>query len=109
MKISALLAAVGFVALTITSSVTTITPAAAQRWQDCRDRIHGAERHLDRVIDRFGHRSPQARDARHDLERTRDWCYRNHRRDWDRGWHEGRGGYRDHNGPPPPRRDGWGR
>jgi hypothetical protein len=106
MKITALLAAAGFAALTITASVTTITAAEAQRWEDCRERIHDAQRHLDHVTDRFGFRSPQARDARHDLERTRDWCYQNHRRDWDRGWHGDRDGYRDHDGPPPPRHDG---
>jgi hypothetical protein len=97
MKITALLAAAGFAALAISASVTTITPAQAQRWEDCRERIHDAQRHLDHMTDRFGFRSPQARDARHDLERTRDWCYNNHRRDWDRGWH----GDRD-------RHDSWG-
>ncbi len=98
MKITALLAAAGLAAVAITSSLAPITPAEAQRWEDCRERIHSGERQLDRTIHRFGHRSPQARDARHNLERTRDWCYRNHRRDWDRNWHEGRG----HD-----RHDGW--
>lgn len=91
MKFSVLFGTVGFAALLMTSTVVTIAPAQAQRWEDCRERIDHAERHLDRMIERFGRHSDAARDARHDLERTRDWCYRNHRSDWDRhdrhdGW-----------------------
>jgi len=102
MKLATLFGGVGFAALLVTSTIATVAPAEAQRWEDCRERIHHAERHLDRMIERFGRRSEAARDARHDLERTRDWCYRNHRSDWDRG--------RDHDGPPPPphHHDGWG-
>jgi hypothetical protein len=84
MKFTALFGTVGFAALLMTSTVVTITPAQAQRWEDCRDRIDHAERHLDRMIERFGRHSDAARGARRDLENTRDWCYRNHRSDWDR-------------------------
>ena len=91
MKFAALLGTVGFAALLMTSTIATTAPAEAQRYEDCRERIHHAERHLDRMIERFGRHSDAAREARHDLERTRDWCHRNHRSDWDRG----------------DRRDGW--
>lgn len=97
MKWSAWLAGVGFAALAITSTVTTAVPAQAQRWEDCGDRIRHAERHLDRMIERFGRHSSQAREARHDLERTREWCSRNRHRDR----------YRD--GDRRDRHDGWGR
>jgi len=38
------------------------------------------------MIERFGRHSDSARDARHDLERTRDWCYSHNRDRWDEGW-----------------------
>jgi hypothetical protein len=95
MKLTTLLAGA---ALVLTSSIITVVPAAAQRWEDCRERIYRAERHLDHMIDRYGNRSREAREARYDLERTRDWCYSHHRRDWDRDRRDG----------PPPPRDGWG-
>jgi len=91
MRLKWLLGGLGLAAVFLTAGSA---PAYAQRWEDCRDRIRHAEMHLDRMIERFGRHSGPARDARIDLERTRDWCYRHHRRDWDRDWH-------DH-GPPPP-------
>ena len=94
MRIGALLGGVGVAALLLMgSTVVTSQPAQAQRWEDCRDRIDHAQRHLDRTIERFGRHSDAARDARHDLERTRDWCQRNHRDRWDSG---DRGDRRDH-------------
>jgi len=87
MKIKALLGGAAVVALLlIGSSVVGSVPAQAQRWEDCHDRIRHAERHLDRMIERFGRHSDSARDARHDLERTRDWCYSHNRDRWDEGW-----------------------
>lgn len=96
MKISAYLGSISFVALLIASSMATITPAAAQHREGCRDRIHQAEWRLERAVERFGRRSGAAREARHHLERTRDRCSRDHRRDRDRDEYDG-----------PPRRDGW--
>jgi hypothetical protein len=88
MKRSALLAAAGFTVLTLTASVTTVTvPAQAQYREDCRERVEHAERHLYRMIERFGRRSPQAREARYELERARERCERRRHRDhhgWDR-------------------------
>ena len=99
MRMKALLGGVGIAALLLMgSSVVSSTPAQAQRWEDCRDRIDHAQARLDRAIDRFGRHSEQARDARHDLERTRDWCERNHRDQWDQGWrgHDRRDHGHDH-------------
>jgi hypothetical protein len=96
MKIAALFGCVGFAALLMTSAMTTVTPAYAQRSEDCRDRVRHAERHLDRMIERFGRHSGPAREARDDLERTRDRCFRRDRHDRDGGW--------DHR-----RHDGWDR
>lgn len=101
MKFFALAGSIGFAALLLTSSIAQAQPYG-DRWESCRERIWSAERHLDRAIDRFGRRSWQARDARHDLERTRDFCAnRWHRRDWDHGWRDrGDDGPRDrHDGP----------
>jgi hypothetical protein len=89
MKLAALLGTVGFAALLMTSTVATIAPAQAQRWEDCRERIDHAERHLDRMIERFGRHSDAARGARYDLERTRDRCSRDHDHHDDRDRHDG--------------------
>ena len=89
MKLATLFGSVGFAALLVTSTIVMTAPVQAQRYEDCREAIRHAERHLDRMIERFGRRSDAAREARHDLERTRDHCSRDR-----------------HDGPPPPR-DGW--
>ena len=88
MRVKALLGGVGFAALLLTGSAVSIMPAQAQRWEDCRDQIRHAEYRLDRAIERWGRHSDAARDARHDLERIRDWCYSHHRDRWDRDWHD---------------------
>lgn len=74
--------------LALGSAAVTSVPAQAQRWEDCRERIHHAEDRLDRAIYRFGRHSDAARDARHDLERIRDWCMNHNRDRWDRGWRD---------------------
>ena len=86
MRIKALLGGVGFAALLLLGSV----PAQAQYYGggDCRDRIVRAERHLDRAIERHGHHSDRAREARRDLDDVRDRCRRYRERDRDH--------YRDH-------------
>jgi len=73
--------------LIVGGSVVGSVPAQAQRWEDCHDRIDHAQRHLDHMIDRYGYRSDAAREARRELEDTRDWCYRHHRDRWDPGFH----------------------
>jgi hypothetical protein len=92
----------GLAALLILGGPVVVSvPAQAQRWEDCHDRIDHAQRHLDHMIDRFGYRSEAAREARHELEDTRDWCYSHHRDRWDPGFHIdipfGHGDY-DHGG-----------
>jgi hypothetical protein len=71
------------------SFAVTSVPVQAQRWEDCRERIDHAQNRLDRAIDRFGRHSDAAREARHDLERTRDWCWSHNRDRWDRDWRDG--------------------
>ena len=80
MRMKALLGGVGFAALLLLGSAA---PALAQPWDGggCYERIQHAERHLDRVIERFGSHSEAARDARRELEFARDRCrHRDH--DW---------------------------
>lgn len=89
MRVKALLGGLGLAALLLMgSTVVSSTPAQAQRWEDCRDRIDHAQGRLDRAIDRFGRGSYQAREARRDLERIRDWCYSHNRDRWDRDWRD---------------------
>ena len=88
MRMKALLGGAGFAALLLLGSPL----AQAQPWGgggDCRDRIEHAQRHLDRVIDRFGPHSDMAREARDELERVRSWCWRHEHDRWhDHDWHD---------------------
>lgn len=89
MRMRALIGRMSFAALLVFGSfVVTCAPVQAQRWEDCRERIDRAQERLDRAIYRFGRHSDAARDARYDLERTREWCWRHNRDRWDRGWHD---------------------
>jgi len=88
MRVKALLVSVGVVAfLVMSGSIAVSPPAQAQRWEDCRERIRDAQWRLDRAVERWGWHSQAARDARHDLERIRDWCYAHNRDRWDPSWH----------------------
>ncbi len=81
MKLRTLMGGLGFAALLLSAGVTTTLPAAAQRYESCYDRIRHAERHLGRMVHRFGRHSREARQARRDLENVRDYCRRHdHRR-----------------------------
>ena len=87
MRMKALFGGVGFAALLLIGSL----PAQSQPWDGggCYERIQHAERHLDRMIERFGRHSEAARSARYELESARDRC-RHHDHDWgdrhDHGW-----------------------
>ena len=100
MKIKALLGGAAVVALLLMgSSVVGSVPAQAQSWQDCRDRIDHAEKHLAHMKYRFGQDDDRTREAHDDVVRIRDWCYSHNRDRWDEGWrgrHHDRWDRRDH-------------
>ena len=88
MRMKALLGGVGFLAFVMTcGSIVVSPPAQAQRWEDCHDQIRDAQWRLDRAVERWGWHSDEARHARHELDRIRDWCYSHHRDRWDPDWH----------------------
>ena len=50
--------------------------ATVQAYDKCSNRIHKAERNLDRAIRRYGLHSVQAERRREQLERVRERCHR---------------------------------
>ena len=58
-------------------------PAEAQRWRDCRDRIHDAHHRLELAIANYGNFSREARRAQGRYNDVRMWCWRTYRGWWD--------------------------
>jgi hypothetical protein len=70
-------------AAAITALVALSSPADAQRWTTCRDRIHDAHHRLELAIANFGNFSRQAGVRQAEYNRTREWCWRQYRGWWD--------------------------
>jgi hypothetical protein len=58
-------------------------PAEAQRWRDCRDRIHDAHHQLELAIANHGNFSRQASIEQHNYNDVRMWCWRTYKGWWD--------------------------
>lgn len=59
------------------------SPAEAQRWRDCRDKIHDAHHRLELALANFGNNSREARQRQRDYNDVRMWCWRQYRGWWD--------------------------
>jgi len=53
---------------------------SAQAEDECRERMHHAERKLDEAIERHGYYSRQANHQRHELDEAREYCWKHGRR-----------------------------
>jgi hypothetical protein len=74
-------AALGAAALA--AVMTLAAPAEAQRWRDCRDKIHDAHHRIELAIANFGNNSHEARVRQHEYNDVRMWCWRQYRGWWD--------------------------
>ncbi len=63
--------------------VALATPADAQRWRDCRDKIYDAHHRLELAIANYGNNSREARIHQREYNDVRDWCWRQYRGWWD--------------------------